>query len=247
MAVMSRTSMPCCNSLSIIIPTFNEVRHGYFKKILDELCGIEGVEIIIVDGGSSDGTEKLCKSLADRCFLIQNSSRGQRMNYGYKMSKGEILLFHHPRSFISKHAVYELKKNYAAAGQDFWGGFTHKFERNSTGLRFTSWYSNHIRRKIFGIIYLDHCIFATRNLIEKVGGFPEREIFEDTVFSRKMYKFSRPLLLKNDSITSCVRFEENGFLIQSIMNQVMKICFLCGMSDIRMNTIYEKGLNLNKR
>ncbi len=246
--MMLRTSMPCCNRLSIIIPTFNEVRHGYLKKILDELCGIEDVEIIIVDGGSSDGTEKLCKSTANSCFfLIQKSSRGQRMNYGYKMSKGEIILFHHPRSFISKHAVDELKKIYADAGQDFWGGFTHKFDRNSTGLRFTSWYSNHIRRIIFGIIYLDHCIFATRNLIEKTGGFPEREIFEDTVFSRRLYKFSKSLLLKNNSITSSVRFEENGFLIQSIMNQVMKICFLCGMSDIRMNAIYEKGLNLNKR
>ncbi len=245
--MMSRISMPCCNSLSIIIPTFNEVRHGYLKKILDELCGIEGVEIIIVDGGSSDGTEKLCRSVADRFFLIQNSSRGQRMNYGYKMSKGDVLLFHHPRSFISKHAVDEVKKFYADAGKDFWGGFTHRFDRDSTGLRFTSWYSNNIRRRISGIIYLDHCIFATRNLIEKAGGFPERAIFEDTIFSRRLYKFSRPLLLKNDSITSSVRFEKNGFLIQSIMNQVMKICFLCNMSDLRMNAIYEKGLNLNKR
>ncbi len=245
--MMSRTSMPCCNSLSIIIPTFNEVRHGYIKKILDELCGIKGVEIIIVDGGSSDSTEQICKSMADSCLLLPNSNRGQRMNYGYKMSKGDVLLFHHPRSFISKHAVDDLKQFSAAAGQDFWGGFTHKFDQDSIGLRFTSWYSNYIRRRISGIIYLDHSIFATRNLIEKAGGFPERAIFEDTVFSKRLNEFSKPLLMKNTSVTSSVRFEKNGFLVQSIMNQIMKICFLCNMSDSRMNAIYEKGLNLNRR
>ena len=233
--------------ISIIIPTFNEIKHGYINKILDELCNIKGIEIIIVDGGSTDGTSQLAKSRADRYFLIKNSNRAQRMNYGFAMSKADLIVFHHPRNFISKSAIDELKKFNTATDQEFWGGFTHRFDRYSLGLKFTSWYSNHIRRKISGIIYLDHCIFATRDLIKKTRGFPQREIFEDTVFSWRLHKFSRPLLLKNNSITSCVRFEENGFLIQGIMNQIMKIFFLCGMSDIRMNAIYEKGLNLNKR
>ncbi len=245
--MMLRTSMPCCNTLSIVIPTLNEAKHGYLEKIFDALCSIKGVEVIIVDGGSSDGTQKLCRSRADIYCLMENSSRGQRMNYGYKMSTGDILLFHHPRSFISKHAVEELKKKYAAARKNFWGGFTHQFVRDSMGLRFTSWYSNSIRRKISGVIYLDHCIFATRDLIEKAGGFPEREIFDDTVFSKRLHKFFKPKLLKNKSITSSVRFDKNGFLLQGVLNQFMKVCFYFGMSDSRMNSIYEKGLNLNNR
>ena len=235
------------NEIAIIIPTFNEIKHGYINKILDELCNIKGIEIIIVDGGSTDGTCQLAKSRADRYFLIQSSNRAQRMNYGFAMSKADLIIFHHPRSFISKSALDELKGFYANAGQEFWGGFTHRFDKSSLGLKFTSWYSNHIRRTISGIIYLDHCIFATRNLIIKTRGFPDRAIFEDTVFSNKLCKFSRPVLLKNDSITSSVRFKQNGFLVQAILNLVMKACFLCGLSDDRMNGIYEKGLNLNRK
>ncbi|MDM8535818.1 glycosyltransferase [Desulfobacterales bacterium HSG17] len=233
--------------ISIIIPTFNEIKHGYINKILDELCNIKGIEIIIVDGGSTDGTSQLAKSRADRYFLIKNSNRAQRMNYGFAMSKADLVIFHHPRSFISNSAIDELKKFNAAANQDFWGGFTHRFDKNSLGLEFTSWYSNHIRRKISGIIYLDHCIFATRDLIKKTRGFPNREIFEDTVFSNKLCQFIKPVLLKNYSITSNTRFKQNGFFIQAILNLVMKACFLCRVSDLKMNMIYEKGLNLNKR
>jgi glycosyltransferase involved in cell wall biosynthesis len=233
--------------ISIIIPTFNEIKHGYLNKTLDELCNIKGIEIIIVDGGSTDGTSQLAKSKLDRYFLIKNSNRAQRMNYGFAMSKADLIVFHHPRSFISKSAIDELKKFNTTTKQEFWGGFTHRFDKNSLGLKFTSWYSNHIRRKISGIIYLDHCIFATRNLIIKTRGFPNKEIFEDTIFSNKLYKFIKPVLLKNYSITSSVRFKQNSFLVQAILNLVIKACFLCKMSDVKMNTIYEKGLNLNKR
>ncbi len=233
--------------ISIIIPTLNEIKHGYLNKTLDELCNVKGIEIIMIDGGSTDGTIQLAQSKADRYFLIKNSNRAQRMNYGFSMSKADLIVFHHPRSFISKSAIDELKKFNAIAGKDFWGGFTHKFDRDSLGLKFTSWYSNHIRRKISGIIYLDHCIFATRNLIIKTRGFPNKEIFEDTVLSNKLCRFIKPVLLKNYSITSSVRFKQNGFFVQAILNLVMKACFLCRMSDVKMNKIYEKGLNLNKR
>ena len=233
--------------ISIIIPTFNEIKHGYLNKILDELCNVKGIEIIIVDGGSTDGTSQLAKSRADRYFLIKNSNRALRMNYGFAMSKADLIVFHHPRSFISKSAIDELKKFNTTTKQEFWGGFTHRFDKNSLGLKFTSWYSNHIRRKISGIIYLDHCIFATRNLIKKNRGFPKREIFEDTVFSNKLCRFIKPVLLKSYATTSSVRFQQNGFIMQAILNLVMKTCFLCRMSDVKMNKIYEKGLNLNKR
>ncbi len=232
--------------ISIIIPTFNEIKHGYIENILDELSNIKDIEIIIVDGGSTDGTCQLAKPRADRYFSIKNCNRAQQMNYGFAESKADLVVFHHPRSFISKGAIDGLKKFNAAIKQEFWGGFTHRFDKNSLGLQFTSWYSNHIRRKIFGIIYLDHCIFATRNLIIKTGGFPQREIFEDTVFSNRLCRFIKPVLLKNYSITSSVRFKQNGFFVQAILNLVMKVCFLCKVSDNRMNAIYEKGLNLNK-
>ncbi|MCP4670969.1 MAG: glycosyl transferase, family 2, partial [Desulfobacula sp.] len=189
----------------------------------------------------------IARSRADRYFLIKNSNRAQRMNHGFNMSKTGLIVFHHPRSFISKGAIDELKKYNAAAKKDFWGGFTHRFDKNFLGLKFTSWYSNHIRGKIFGIIYLDHCIFATRNLIIKTRGFPKRDIFEDTVFSNKLCRFIKPVLLKNYSTTSSVRFKQNGFLVQAILNLIMKACFLCRVSDSRMNVIYEKGLNLNKK
>ncbi len=232
--------------ISIVIPTFNEIRHGYINRILDELCSIKGIEVIAVDGGSSDGTSELCRSKADRYVLMAGSSRAERMNCGYDVSRGSVVLFHHPRSFISKKAIDELKKFNHHSKKLFWGGFTHTFDSISRGMEFTSWYSNHVRRVLSGILYLDHCIFASRILISRVGGFPEKEIFEDTLFSRELNNYAKPVLLKNISVTSSVRFVKNGFLIQGMLNQIMKLFFLCGVSDVKMNKIYEKGLGLNK-
>jgi glycosyltransferase involved in cell wall biosynthesis len=82
--------------ISIIIPTLNEI--STIKQTLERLRMIDGVqyEIIISDGGSSDGTIELARLLADRVIVHDGKLRqtiADGRNLGASIAKGEYLLF----------------------------------------------------------------------------------------------------------------------------------------------------------
>lgn len=228
--------------ISIIIPTFNDVKLGFLKSNLAILSKVPNCEVICVDGGSKDSTIELIKSFPVTLVEIENHSRAHRLNVGISYSKGEYLFLHHPRSSIDVSCFEQIRKQ-----GPLWGGLTHQFDNKkySPVLSFTSWYSNKVRFKYKSIIYLDHCIFFKRTCLEQVGNIPEVDIFEDTLLSLKLKALGRPTRLDQISLTSDVRFSTNGILKQALMNQFLKLAFYFKANDVVMNKSYEKGLKLN--
>ncbi len=237
--------------LSIILPTFNECRSSILPKILDSFASLQNFELIVVDSESEDSTLDLIKS--HKIFIdhprylkiISTSSkkRGEKLNLGLQSSEGEIILLHHPRSFLEIDGITKL---FYLSQTTQWGAFTHLFDRDHPFLRFTSFYSNNIRGRLKSIYYLDHCIFARRSQLMEVG-IPEVEIFEDTLLSIRLAKISKPLLLPNKSTTSSIRFEKNGIIFQSILNQFMKIGYFLKIPFPILNQFYERSLELNSK
>ena len=237
--------------LSIVLPTFNEMKSGILPKILSALENLESFELILVDRKSEDSTVQFIKEhsffRADpsrlKVIITASNERGRRLMEGFQISAGRIILLHHPRSFLTKEGLAELlerKENI------FWGGFTHQFDLQSTLLLFTSWYSNYIRGDLKNIFYLDHCIFATRNLLLQTG-IPDAAIFEDTILSKKLSRFVKPIRFRSASTTSSIRFQKNGFLYQSLLNQIMKLGYYAGIPYSKLNYFYEKSLELNSK
>ena len=210
------------------------------------------VEVICVDSFSKDNTVQIIESKKAPEFNIrmiqcETNSRAKRLNIGIKEAIGEVVFLHHPRSIIDRNSLNYLAENY---NQLSWGGLTHKFDRNHYLLKFTSWYSNQIRGKWRSILYLDHCIFFRRELLENdKSPVPEVDIFEDTYLSLKLKKITKSsaVILPFNSQTSAIRFEKNGIWLQAIMNQILKICYMLNVPHKTMNKIYEKGLSLNSR
>jgi len=211
--------------LSIIIPTDEKEPNSLFPKTLQALSASQDLEIIFVS--KSEG-----------------KTRAERLNIGFQKSKGDIVLCHHPRSFIEADGIYFLIKLSKEQNRNLiWGGFTHKFDVEHFLLRFTSWYSNQIRGKSKGIFYLDHCIFFDRLLWKQ--NLPNVEIFEDTILSYYLLHSTKPILLPYISFTSAIRFQQNGIWRQSFLNQLLKIGFHLKFNHKSMNQIYEKNLWLN--
>jgi len=80
--------------ISIIIPTFNEAET--IGTCLDDLQDyrIQGHEIIVCDGGSSDNTANIARGKCDR-FISVTRGRGSQMNTGAAEAHGDILVFLH--------------------------------------------------------------------------------------------------------------------------------------------------------
>ncbi len=98
---------------SIIIPTYN--RKNILKRVLNTLFTQtyprNTYEIIIVDDGSTDGTERMVKGLSAPCILryFRQDKKGPAAarNYGLRQAKGEIIIFIDSDILVDSHFVEE--------------------------------------------------------------------------------------------------------------------------------------------
>ncbi len=232
--------------LSIILPTQNEMRSGLLESILACLVQVNDAEIIVVDGGSDDGTLELLSKFDLKLIAEQGASRAAKLNAGIAAASGDMIFLHHPRSLVQPESFQQVA-GLGNNGARVWGGLSHQFDHDHPLLRFTSWYSNKIRCDRAGILYLDHCIFFDRRFKDEGLKIPDVDIFEDTELSKLLRRHSRPVRLSAVARTSAVRFKRNGIYRQALLNQWMKLAYYLNFSHDKMNRLYEKGLNLNKK
>ncbi len=225
-----------------IFSIYNEKNSTYFWLNLKFLIS-KSEKIIIVDGGSQDGTLEKLDNLDLPFRSYPNSNRGQRYNEALRYADSEIIIFVHPRTLIPSEALEQIDRLLPC---QVWGAFTHSFDIAHPILQFTSWWSNVIRGDLKHIYYLDHILWARKRFVEIAGGFPEESIFEDTMFCRRLLAFGFPSRLPAIAMTSALRFEKNGIWRQIYLNQLCKIKFYLGLSLDDIEKTYEMNLDLNR-
>jgi glycosyltransferase involved in cell wall biosynthesis len=228
--------------LSIVVPTFNEIKNGYLTQILENLKKLSDTEILFVDSYSTDGTAELIQSYEFRVISHKTTSRGERLSVGAKEARGELIFFHHPRTIYDNEGLKYLSTN---SKELKWGGFTHSFDKEHKLLKFTSWYSNDVRADEKNIFYLDHGIFVTKSLLKRINYVASVDVFEDTLLSLALRAILPGERLDFKATTSAVRFEQNGIIRQMALNLWMKILFHFKSDHRKMNFQYEKGSRLN--
>jgi len=93
--------------VSVIVPVFNEaplIRP--FLSNLRERTG--GAEIIVVDGASTDGTDRLAHGFCDQVIRSGERSRAKQMNAGADASGGDILWFLHADAEVPLESLNEI-------------------------------------------------------------------------------------------------------------------------------------------
>ena len=191
--------------VSIVIPTYNEA-HALPALLaqLERLGAVEaGCEVVVVDGGSTDGTPGLVRP---PCVLVQcgKRGRGSALNAGARASCGEVLLFLHCDSVLPRDAIGELRRVMHSHRA---GCFGIRFDRRSPVLWLCQWFSN-IRVVCRGLAYGDQGIFIDRSLFFAVGGFPDLPLMEDLQFSENLRERGvRIALARRRIVTSARRFQ----------------------------------------
>ncbi|TET29585.1 glycosyltransferase family 2 protein [Candidatus Aerophobetes bacterium] len=102
--------------VSIIIPTYNrkEILREALEFLFNQSYPKENYEIVIVDDGSTDGTEKMINSLSPPCRLVylHQDRKGPAIarNLGIKNARGKIIVFIDSDIFSSPDFINEHVK-----------------------------------------------------------------------------------------------------------------------------------------
>ncbi|NJM99790.1 MAG: glycosyltransferase [Phormidesmis sp. RL_2_1] len=231
---------------SVVLPCFNEARHGYLPRILQNLSQQVGdKQLIAVVSLSADDTLSIVQQFPNfEIIETTATNRAQRLNIGIAASRAETVLLHHPATLLpAKDALLQAQAVLAAGA--VWGGFVHSFDFDHWLLRFTSWYSTTQRSQRQRILYLDHCIFAQRQVLMDIGGVPDMDIFEDTALSVALAKWGKPAIAPGKIITSARRFRDRGIYRQALLNQLLKLMYYTRQDPQKLNWLYESKSQIN--
>jgi rSAM/selenodomain-associated transferase 2 len=192
--------------LSIIIPALNEARA--LPATLEAVVRQQGdFEVLVVDGGSIDGTPTIAGAVRGIRVLSAAQGRGAQMNAGAEAAQGELLMFLHADTLLAPGAVALL--NRLEQDPDFTsGGFRHRFSGTHPALRFVSWLHN-FRCRMTRVFYGDQAMIVRRSVFESLGGFPT-ELMEDIRLSETLREKGEPRLLDLEVVTDSRKFEQMG-------------------------------------
>lgn len=210
--------------LTIVLPALNEA--AIIAGGLQALAPLRarGAEIIVVDGGSTDGTAQLAEPFAD-CVITVTRGRGAPMNAGAAHGSGDVLLFLHADTLLPADADRLIA---AALTRRAWGRFDLRIAGQHPFLaviaRMINW-----RSRLTGIATGDQAIFVTREAFDAVGGFPELPLMEDIAMSRRLKRLCRPFCIATPAITSGRRWERDGVVRTILLMWRLRLAYYLGV------------------
>ncbi len=202
--------------ISVIVPILNEAET--IESLLQHLCDTSSLEtiseIIIVDGGSSDGSQEVLmnflinKLQSGPIIKLLNSEKGRaiQMNYGARNAHGTILYFLHADSFPPKDfdtlIINEVNKGNMA------GCFRMQFDSKHWWLCLASWMTRFNWRACRGG---DQSQFITKELFEEIGGYDESyPIYEDNILISALYDRNQFVVIPKILKTSSRLYKKHG-------------------------------------
>jgi len=228
--------MDPARKLSIIVPVLDEARGiAAHLQALQELRA-RGHEVIVVDGGSRDGTADLARPLADR-VIAATRGRSTQMNAGAREAGGEALVFLHADTQLPPDADRAVL---AALASGTWGRFDVEIDARHRLLRVVAFMMN-VRSRLTGIATGDQAIFVRRGTFEAAGGYAEIPIMEDIELSRRLRRVGRPLCLRSCARTSGRRWESRGVLRTIALMWRLRLAYFFGADPAGLADRYQNA------
>jgi rSAM/selenodomain-associated transferase 2 len=232
---LTRHSVPV--RLSIVIPALNEA--AAIAATLEPLQPLraQGHEILVVDGGSADGTVECARPLCDR-VLTAPRGRAAQMNAGTAVARGDVLWFLHADTRADAAAVAALLAALADP-RCAWGRFDVRLSGSRPLLRIVERLMN-LRSRWTGIATGDQGLFVRRAAFERVGGFPEIPLMEDIALSRLLKRQAAPTCLRARLLTSSRRWEQHGVLRTILLMWRLRFGYWRGVPPERLAVQYRR-------
>ncbi len=215
--------------LSVIIPTFNE--ELTIRKTLEALSRLVNVdEIVIVDGGSADGTIKIIQEFKGlkklRLIEFGEANRGKQLHEGTKHASGEIFWFLHADTRPVQGCGRQIKQ-YMRYKEIVGGNFRVAFDGDSRWARFLTRLYAQLRSS--GLVYGESGFFVRRETYEKIKGFKPLPIFEDVDLYKRLSKKGQFVQVNLTLTTSSRRFTDHSFFLKFLRWSILQTLYSLGL------------------
>ncbi len=227
--------------ISVIVPVWND--RESLEALLPSLMEEPGApEIIVVDGGSRDGSVEATRQFPSVRLVESERGRGCQMNRGAGVSRGDVLLFLHCDTRPSHGAIAGLPELLDSRGADF-GAFRLRFDPPVWLPSLLAFFTRLARPwSCFG----DQGIFVRREFFRASGGFPEIPLLEDVHWLRLAGKQGRMARSSHTAVTSARRFEQMGSVRQTWRNLSILLRDLAGQNPAELAALYQKGYSADR-
>ena len=220
--------------LCIVVPVLDEARD--IASRLGELQPFRnrGARVVVVDGGSSDGTLAIAAGLADLAFVAPQG-RARQMNAGAAACTADLLLFLHADTRLP-HDTDKLVRRATASGRH-WGRFDVAIDSPRPLLRFVGAMINR-RSRWTGIATGDQAMFVRQELFRRVGGFPDQPLMEDVALSKLLKRHGPPACLREQVMTSARRWERYGPWRTILLMWRLRAAYFFGADPLKLALRY---------
>ncbi len=225
-------SIAAVMELSIIIPVLNELENLPIT-IAHLQAGLPKSEIIVVDGGSRDGTREWLAKQTDLAVLDAERGRGCQMRVGASQATGNVLLFLHADCTLPANAydcIKQVLQNPAVIGGAFVIQFAEAFPRSlpliAKGIN--------ARTRVTKTATGDQGIFVRRKVYESVGGFEGWPLFEDVNLVSKVKQHGKFVIIREPIVISGRRYIANGPWLTTFLMYALRIGYWAGIHPNRL-------------
>ncbi len=241
-------------TISVVMPALNEAANiGRTLAPLQALRQV-GHQIILVDGGSTDGTRELAAPLVDT-VIRSEPGRARQMNEGAAHATGDLLWFLHADTQVPASAATELmqlarvphqpasQEDQAGGSQqpdhlsDFWGHFRVSIEDPAWPFRLIEWSMN-LRTRLTSVVTGDQGLFVSCSLWEKTGGYRMMPLMEDVEISKRLRRYGNALHLESQLVTSARRWRSGGIVKTIMLMWWLRLAYVAGVSPDRLAAWY---------
>jgi rSAM/selenodomain-associated transferase 2 len=220
--------------ISIIIPALNEAEA--ISAAVRRAIEAEPHEVLVVDGGSSDGTAELARR-AGATVLSTSPGRARQQNLGALRATGDVLLFLHADCWLPPDAMRQIESALADESVTC-GAFRQQIEAEGVLYRWLE-SGNAWRARCRGLPYGDQGIFVRREAFAEAGGFPDVRLMEDLLLMKHMRR-RRPVLLPGPIHVSARRWQRHGVVRQTLRNWSLLAAARLGVPPDRLAQFYAR-------
>jgi rSAM/selenodomain-associated transferase 2/rSAM/selenodomain-associated transferase 1 len=226
------------STLSVIIPVLNEKQA--ISANLERVMTAENIEVIAVDGGSSDGTLEVLHDMSGIKVLQSERGRGHQLIKGVQAATGDILLFVHADTLLPLGYDSHVRRAIDVQGVQA-GAFSFNVDADLFGIRVVEFLTN-FRSRYRQMPYGDQALFMKKEAYETVGGMAPLPLLEDVDLVSRLRARHTIHTLDMPVLTSARRWQSYGIWATYFLNQVTLLGYHLGISPDTLAKWYRRSV-----